>query len=448
MLETFENEFWVKENFMGASFNDARLNKRLCKIATEMATNPEGSIPEQMREWKDVKGCYEFLKNKKITHKRIQTPHRKRTINLAKESKKHAVLFIQDTSELDYSDQIEAEGLGQIGNEYGKGIMMHSCLAVKDEPNCKILGLAHQIVWERKEKSLRRKFQIGEQLRKEKESVVWSQTLRAIGRPEEKCTWVTISDRGSDSYDYFCDLKVMNWEGVIRANHDRAIEIKGEKRRLKEWVRSLEAQGSQELEIRMKGETKKREIKIKIAWDQVKILPPEDFEDKEIKITVIRGWNEEGIEWILYSTIEVSHLEEAIEKLKWYAIRWTIEDYHKCLKTGCGIEKRQLQTSKGLEALVGVLGIVAILLLHLRSLARESSKEKVDQFIPETALKIICKKFKLNIKELTIQEFWRSVARMGGFLNRKSDGDPGWQTLWKGWLRLLEMMEAIELLKE
>ena len=28
------------------------------------------------------------------------------------------------------------------------------------------------------------------------------------------------------------------------------------------------------------------------------------------------------------------------------------------------------------------------------------------------------------------------VARLGGFLGRKSDGEPGWQTLWQGWMRV------------
>jgi Transposase DNA-binding/Transposase DDE domain len=445
MVDLFKREVWINENFKGALLNDARLSNRLTKIATKMANKPEGSIPQQMGIWSEIKACYEFLKNKKVTHKRIQMPHRQRVIHLAREIR-GVVLFIQDSTELDYSARAKTEGLGQIGNQFGKGIMLHSCLAMKYQKNCELLGMAHQIIWERRERS--QKYRIGDQLRKEKESVIWSQTLRAIGRAPKECKWITICDRGCDSYEYFCDLKTLHWEGVSRISQDRKIEVNEEKRLLKEWVTSLEVQGSKVIEIRKKGETHKRQIEIQIAWSEVKILPPKDVkEDKEIKLSVIRAWNEEeNIEWILYSTIKVSNLEEAIEKVDWYSSRWTIEDYHKCLKTGCKIEKRQLETSKALEALVGILGIIAILLLCLRSLAREKSDEMASQFVPKLILKIICKSFQLDITTLSIGSFWRMVARMGGFINRKSDGEPGWQTLWRGWLRLMDMWEAIMLL--
>ncbi|WP_448287985.1 IS4 family transposase [Phormidesmis priestleyi] len=36
-------------------------------------------------------------------------------------------------------------------------------------------------------------------------------------------------------------------------------------------------------------------------------------------------------------------------------------------------------------------------------------------------------------------QFWQAVARLGGFIGRKSDGQPGWQTLWRGWLRLQDL---------
>jgi hypothetical protein len=58
-------------------------------------------------------------------------------------------------------------------------------------------------------------------------------------------------------------------------------------------------------------------------------------------------------------------------------------------------------------------------------------------------LTLVAAKFQLNPATLTLKVFWHSVARLGGFLARKHDGDPGWQTLWKGWFRLQDMAWAI-----
>ena len=44
------------------------------------------------------------------------------------------------------------------------------------------------------------------------------------------------------------------------------------------------------------------------------------------------------------------------------------------------------------------------------------------------------------VKLKTVRDFWRSLARMGGFIGRKSDGEPGWQTIWKGYKRLQDML--------
>jgi hypothetical protein len=45
----------------------------------------------------------------------------------------------------------------------------------------------------------------------------------------------------------------------------------------------------------------------------------------------------------------------------------------------------------------------------------------------------------------TNRDFLRGVARLGGFLARKSDGEPGWLTIWKGWFVLSILVEGFEL---
>jgi len=46
---------------------------------------------------------------------------------------------------------------------------------------------------------------------------------------------------------------------------------------------------------------------------------------------------------------------------------------------------------------------------------------------------------------MTVYEFFRQLAMLGGFLGRKHDGEPGWQTIWRGYQKLHQTMIGIQL---
>lgn len=444
MYQLNNNNNWVDENFANADFNDKRLSDRLLTIARGMSKRPDGSIPQQMENWADTKGCYNFFGNDKVTHKRIQTPHRKRVRGIASEKiNGDVVLHLQDTSELDFTNLENTDNLGFIGNHNNMGIMFHNCLAIEpNETNPIVIGLAHQQVWTRKELSKIRNEARSERYKRNKESDVWLKTLRAMGSPPKGCTWVSVGDRANDIFEFFVNSRLMGWESVVRASQDRSINVNNVETSLMTHMRSVKSMGTTIIKCRKSGDTIQRPITLDICWEQVTINPPAYLSAKfdPIELSVIRCWNaEEELEWILYSSIEVNSLEEAIEKVKWYAHRWIIEEYHKCLKTGCRIEASQLESGKGLEKLLGILAIIAILLLQLRNTARENPDSPASEVVDEHALVIISQRFNLPL-DMNIGVFWRSVAKLGGFLGRKSDGQPGWQTLWKGWMRLLDML--------
>ena len=144
------------------------------------------------------------------------------------------------------------------------------------------------------------------------------------------------------------------------------------------------------------------------------------------------------MEWILVSTDPVTCEEDARRVIEWYRHRWLVEEYHKCLKTGCNMEKRQVSTKQSLMALLGILGIVSVFLLQMKSRANpvpisESLKE---------ALKALAKR---SLDDADSRAYLREIAMLGGFLGRKSDGEPGWQTIWKGWNRLQDIAIGIEI---
>ena len=131
---------------------------------------------------------------------------------------------------------------------------------------------------------------------------------------------------------------------------------------------------------------------------------------------------------------------------EWYACRWLIEEYHKCLKTGCRVEQRQLQEEARLERLLGVLAVVAVRLLQLKHQARLDPEAPAERVVPERYVRTRQDRLKLpRRRKLTVHQFWRETARMGGFRARTGDGEPGWITLWRGWEQLELLTTGFEL---
>jgi hypothetical protein len=450
MFNCIDNDFWVKKNFGEADLGDTRRNKRLNMVASAMLKQPNQSIPKQMHNWNDTKAAYRLFSNVEVTHEKVQLSHREQTLKCASQYNRTPILFIQDSSELDYSQLTETEGIGPIGNHKGKGLMFHSCLAVKySKTNPQVLGLPYQKVWEREQKTSRKKTETrSERNKRSKEADVWKETLQQLGPIPHACNWINIGDRGNDIFEFMYEATIRNWNFVIRAAQNRAIENEEDVYTL-DKIRSLPSLGTTKVKLR-KNNANATEEELKISFLELKVKPPERFKNKceAITLWMIRCWNDAGIEWILYSSIPIKSIEDAIEKCSWYSCRWIIEEYHKCLKTGCAIEKRQLGSGRALKAILGVLGIIAIKLLDLKNLARTEPEILAKGLIPEIPIAIVCRKVGLKKESITIREFWRGVAQMGGFLGRRGDGEPGWQTLWKGWMDLLFLWEGAEMMQD
>ena len=70
-----------------------------------------------------------------------------------------------------------------------------------------------------------------------------------------------------------------------------------------------------------------------------------------LRVSVVRVWESdpppgvEPLEWVLVTSLVVTDAADALQIIAYYEKRWIIEEYHKCLKTGCAMEARQLETS-------------------------------------------------------------------------------------------------------
>ncbi len=154
----------------------------------------------------------------------------------------------------------------------------------------------------------------------------------------------------------------------------------------------------------------------------------------------------EGLESILLSSLPVTNLAEAYERTQWYSCRWICEDFHQCLKTGCQIERSQLDERTDLEALLGFAAPIALRLLQMRQAAREHSDVPASTVVDPLMVEVLAQRLQVSEKTMTMHEFWRLVARLGGFLGRKGDLDPGWRTVWWGWRYLSDLTDGARLI--
>ena len=152
--------------------------------------------------------------------------------------------------------------------------------------------------------------------------------------------------------------------------------------------------------------------------------------------------------WLLLTSLPCTTWEEVRRVVGRYTARWWVEEYHKALKSGTQVEDSQLEKAYRLESLIAVLAIVAVRLLNAKLLARACPDQPVEeQSFGPGALAMLEAKFGRPQGGWTCQTVLIAVARLGGFLARRHDGCPGWQTIWRGWHRLMWMCQGLELLK-
>jgi Transposase Tn5 dimerisation domain len=156
------------------------------------------------------------------------------------------------------------------------------------------------------------------------------------------------------------------------------------------------------------------------------------------------------LEWILLSNLPAATFGQACQLVDFYSCRPVIEDYHKAIKSGLGIEHMQFEQAQRLEPAVALLSVVGALLLELREAARqrEADVTAATSIVPALIVRVLTARLHGQARDdLSVREFVIAVARLGGFLARKGDGLPGWQTLWRGWHNLQLLVAGAQLLR-
>ncbi len=156
------------------------------------------------------------------------------------------------------------------------------------------------------------------------------------------------------------------------------------------------------------------------------------------------------VEWLLLTTVATADLEQACERLCWYAARWIIEVYHRVLKSGCRIEDRRLGTAETLQACLASDLVVVWRIFCLTRLGQTVPDISCESFFEEEEWKALCIHHTKNLyppkTPPTLNEAIRIMAKLGGFMGRRGDGEPGTTSLWRGLQRLDDITETFRIM--
>ena len=451
---------WAAEELKTASLGDKRRNKRLIKIVEDLSAMPQASVTQAASDKAAVKGTYEFWGNVRVKASGILAAHRDST--LERVEGQEIVLAVQDTTELDFGSQSSKQGLGALSKKDAQGLKVHSVLCVS--PLGVPLGVLHQKVWAREKTRRTTGYADRKRAIEQKESHRWleSDKLTQQWIPQDKRV-VTVADREADIYELFALPRREGSEFLIRACQPRGVkqattDIDIES--LQAAIALPAACGELTLELQRTPKRKPRTATLTVRISSLYLQPPQQHPQrsslKPVKVQVV--WaveehppgTEKAIAWLLLTTLEVTSFEQAERCLRWYSYRWLIERYHYTLKSGCGLEKLQLETADRLERALATYAIVAWRLLWLTYEARSHPEESIEGILPGHYWQALyCHIHQTTVlpnEPPSLADCVRWIARLGGFLGRKSDGEPGVKTLWLGLQRVHDMASIWQLL--
>lgn len=466
---------WAEQHFGDLDLGDLRRNQRAVTIATAMATNPTRSIPQMFLNPYDVKAAYSFFRHPEATPEALQLAHRE--VVLEQMQQPGHYLLLEDTSEMSWSGQQPIAGLGPIGNGAAgaQGFHLHSLVAVRwrceitahttrwpGRPSVEVLGLPVQHYHLRQPRPAGEPTKNNSKLLKERarEGQWWEQAGVALGAaPEDEAiTWTRVCDRGADIYELLLSCAELHHRFVIRAAQDRCISNEDGRAvtgKLFATARAQAALGQYDLELRARPGQAARVAELQISAVAVWLRAPQrpgcgPGSLPPVRTTVVRVWEAApppgvaALEWMLLTDWPVESYAEALEVALVYATRWLIEEFHKALKTGNQAEDLQLETAVGLFAAIALKSVVALRLLDLRERVRLTPEAPAQESgLQEVELAVLRQVLQRPLP--TVRAVALAIGRLGGHMNRKADGMPGWLTLLRGITTLNDLVAGLSL---
>ena len=414
LVEGLETDRWAENEFGGAPLGDARLSKRLVNVAAAKAEVPDRAFSGVAKgDWAMVKAYYRMIDQpdeSAVSMANILLPHWQRTVRRMQGQK--TVLCVQDGTELDYNNLDQCKGLGGIGsNQTGaksRGLHLHSTLAVA--PNGLPLGVLRSECIARDGKSPEEDRSVFEIPIEEKKTFIWIEhhrNLVELAGEMHNTRLIDVCDREADFFEMFDEQRQNpRVDLLIRAQYNR--NITEEPFKLFAAVRQMPVESRIRVHIprqsarpkrsKQKARPKRpgRTADLTVRYMRIQLRAPKYHEGKEpIDIWIVHALEEnppeetKAVEWFLLTTIDIRSAEDAERCLRWYCLRWRIEDWHRVLKSGCRIEDIAHETAERLRRAIAINLVIAWRIMLMTLLGRETPELPAEVLFSDIELRTL-----------------------------------------------------------
>ncbi len=438
LLATVPPPVWAPGTFGAADLGDARRTARLVDLAAAIARDPAASLPAALADPAALKATYRLLANDAVDAQAILAPHAAQTRAAATGG---VTLLVQDTTTLDFTAHPATTDLGPIGTGDGQGLLVQTVLAVRPDDRLPLGVLGAEAFVRQPAPPDETRTERGKRAR---ESAIWGQLADTVGSPPEETIWIHVADRGGDCSGFFTAVRAAGADFLVRVVQNRGItRPDGTHARLVETLRAQPPAARRPLAVPAHADQPTRATDVAVSWLAATLKPPTNHrrdrpKPAPIPVWAVRVWEPappagvEAVEWLLLTTVPVVTVADAWPRVDWYTCRWLIEELHKGLKTGCRIEQVQLRERDSIERVLAILLPVAVRILQLRALSRAQPHAPAGRVVAAATVRLVARLSRQPAAD-TVARFAAQVARLGGYQDRRGDGPPGWQTLWRGW---------------
>jgi Transposase DNA-binding len=464
-MDAKQSEEWAAAQLGGVDCGDARRGARLVRLLGAMMQHPGQSLPQQCGQEAPLKAAYRLPACEALQPGQIVQSSAGATLqDLQQRVLPGVLLAVQDTTTLNFTSHEALEGRGPIGRgDKTQGFHAHSTLLLGEE--ALVHGLLECEVYAR-DATAQRGRKPGERNRQgasPKESQRWMRSLRQSAQlcgllPQAEAI-VNVADREAEMYELFLEAEQLRHEHadrlhlLVRAQHDR--QIQGADQRLWEHLAQQPAQLCWELQLPApKGIHGMQRRQVQAVWQQVSFAVPAHQQkyqghEQPVSLSVIMVREpapppgQQALEWVLLSTWPVCDAQQARRVVGWYARRWQIEVMHRVWKSGCAVEKRQLQEVRATQVMIVLDLLTAVRLLSLLSSARHQPQAGAQGWLTPAQQTVLRARFAPTTHlTLTMEQAVRWIAQLGGHGTAPSRPPPGAQTLWRGLVRLQDITEG------
>ncbi len=473
---------WVVEEFEEINFGDKRLDDRL-KLCVSQAAGIGESTPDRAQSNADLKATYRLVDNPKVTVDKILSCHNQSTIDRCGKHKR--VFLAQDTTEVDLTKPSQpVRDAGPLGTEKRQGFFYHPLYAITEDGLP--LGVVDQVIWTRDPESLEvpAEERVAQRRRacfEEKESHRWLDMMQSgeqIARSLPQTQFVMVADSESDIGEVFCEAADLpeNYDFIVRQSRQHSITEASDSStgeaifadNVDDALAQAQWRGERVVNVggrdapvlpddkkrsRKQARTS-REATLSFRAITVTIAGPRrsgggSLADVSINVVEALEQNppegEEPIRWVLFTTLPIATVEDVVDVATGYCKRWSIELYFKTLKSGMKIENMKYETLDRYVVAFSMLTVVGWRVEYLKGATRSDPESSCDKYFATgewVAIMAFLGKRVDPRHPPTMREFMISIAQLGGYINKKSQGEPGSKTIWRGMARFETIVKA------